>query len=83
MAAFLAIKAKMDYNSRLVKYHFEPLFLPLKKHCDNCSKELSKFSFFTPYKKKIYRFNSAVLCRTCFDEISSRHQQLEEEEQQT
>jgi hypothetical protein len=53
MAAFLAIKAKMDYNSRLVQYHFELLFLPLKKQCDNCPNELSKFSFFTPYKKEM------------------------------
>ncbi len=55
-----------------------PLFI-MKKYCDNCLRELSKFSFLNHDKKKIYRYNSAILCRTCFEEISSRSQQLEEE----
>ncbi len=56
-----------------------PLFI-MKKYCDNCLRELSKFSFLNHDKKKIHRYNSAILCRTCFEEISSRSsQQLEEE----
>ncbi|MDQ3852449.1 MAG: hypothetical protein M3299_06415 [Thermoproteota archaeon] len=55
----------------------------LKKYCDNCSRELSKFSFFSSNKNKIYRYNSAVLCWTCFDKVRSRHrQQLEKEEEE-
>jgi hypothetical protein len=46
------------------------------KACDNCSKELSKFSFFSP-GKKIYMCNSAILCADCFTKISAR-EQLEE-----
>lgn len=48
----------------------------MKKSCDNCAKELSKFTFFSPYKK-IYRYNNAVLCLDCFIKISERRQ-LEE-----
>lgn len=51
----------------------------MKKYCDNCLKELSKFSFLNHDKKKIYRYKSAMLCHSCFEEISSRSQQLEEE----
>jgi hypothetical protein len=51
----------------------------MKKQCDNCSRELSKFSLFNHAKKKIYRYNSAILCRTCFDELSSHHRQLEKQ----
>jgi hypothetical protein len=54
-------------------------FSTMKKYCDNCLRELSKFSFLNHDKKKIYRYNSAMLCRSCFEEISSRSQQLEEE----
>jgi len=55
----------------------------MKKQCDNCSKELSKFSFFSSENKKIYRYNSAVLCWSCFNEVRSHHHhQLEKEHQQ-
>ncbi len=69
----------MEHNSRGVKYYFKCSVLHMKKYCDNCLRELSKFSFFNHDKKKIYRYNSAMLCRTCFEQISSRSQQLEEE----
>jgi hypothetical protein len=76
------MKAMWILNSYTLN-NIEPYFLTLKKQCDNCLRELSKFSFLThDKKKKIYRYNSGVLCRTCFEEVSSRsHQQLEEEEQ--
>jgi len=45
----------------------------MKKHCDNCSAELAKFSMFSP-AKKIYRFNNAILCLDCFRKISAREQ---------
>ena len=51
----------------------------MKKSCDNCTKELSKFAFFSPYKK-IYRHNNAILCLHCFIEISKR-EHLEENRQ--
>jgi hypothetical protein len=48
----------------------------MKKQCDNCSKELSKSSFFNP-AKKVYRYNTVMLCQTCFEDIiSHRDQQL-------
>ena len=49
----------------------------MKKSCDNCFVELSKFSLFTP-NKKIYRYNNAVLCISCYRKISSRDQLKEE-----
>jgi hypothetical protein len=55
----------------------------MKKQCDNCSKELSKFTFFSSDKSKIYRYNSAILCRTCFDGVRSRRRKKLEEEQQS
>jgi hypothetical protein len=48
----------------------------MNKSCDNCSRELAKFSFFSP-DKKIYMYNNAVLCSDCFRKISAR-EQLEE-----
>jgi uncharacterized CHY-type Zn-finger protein len=54
----------------------------MKKQCDNCSRELSKFTFFNAAKKKIYRYNSAILCGTCFDEVRSRSRKQLEEEQE-
>jgi hypothetical protein len=50
----------------------------MKKRCDNCSKELSKLALFSP-NKKIYRYNNAILCLSCFVKIKER-QQLEEAE---
>jgi hypothetical protein len=49
----------------------------MKKSCDNCSAELSKFSFFNP-NKKIHRYNNAMLCMICYRKISSREQLKEE-----
>jgi hypothetical protein len=51
--------------------------LYMKKSCDNCSAELSKFSLFNP-NKKIYRYNNAMLCINCYRKISSREPLKEE-----
>jgi len=45
----------------------------LKKSCDNCYRELVKYSFFSS-DKKIYRYNNALLCLDCFNKISNREQ---------
>jgi len=45
----------------------------MKKKCDNCSKELTKFALFSP-DKKIYMYNNAMLCSTCFAKIRAREQ---------
>jgi len=75
-------KSKMNYNSSMLNNLLGIYYLTLKKQCDNCSKELSKFTFFNS-ERKIYRYNNAMLCRTCFEEIKNSHrQQLEEEQQQ-
>jgi hypothetical protein len=68
----------MEHNSRGVKYFLSVYHATMKKYCDNCLRELSKFSFLNHDKKKIYRYNTAMLCRTCFEEISSRKQLQEE-----
>lgn len=45
----------------------------MKKSCDNCSRELAKFSFFS-LVKRVYMYNNAMLCQDCFKKISAREQ---------
>jgi len=65
----------IDDNSTYFKYYFGPLAM-MKKSCDNCGRELSKFAFFKP-DEKIYRFNSARLCYDCLAKITA-HEKLDE-----
>ena len=51
-AVFLAIKAKWIIIPDMLNNLLGVYYLTLKKQCDNCSRELSKFTFFNSDKKR-------------------------------